>query len=119
MNRPIDRARVEAALEGADVATLRRWEETLGLPVGAWPACSSLRIVVVAVAAYRVAAGIPAARGNALAEACETLGIEDDGEGKTRPSDNLQRTVNGWLANAYPPDATSGKIVRSSRRRSA
>ncbi len=85
----------------------------MGLPRGGWRACAPLRDVVTVCAMRLLAADIHAAAGetlgelDALAEACEALGLEDDSDLNTRPSDSVARRLRRWQRNAVDMDVHS------------
>lgn len=107
-------ARVAASLSDEDRAVVRRWEASLGLPVGGWRHVPPLRDLLFVVAALRLAADMPELKaGEALAEACAALGLPDDSAYDARPADSVARRLRRWAAAAY---AEADTAVRSARR---
>lgn len=82
--------------------------ESLALPAGSYYAVPGLRDFLNLVAAMRLAADMPElGAGDALSEALELLGIEDDCDRNARPADSVLRTLRRWRESAADIDVRS------------
>jgi hypothetical protein len=87
---------VLAVLDDGERQVVAGWVDALGLD--SWTQVPPLRTLLPLVAALRLASDMDDLPfGDALAAACEAIGMEDDSEFPTRPSDSLARTLRRWI----------------------
>jgi hypothetical protein len=92
---------VLSSLDAGDRETVLRWAELVGAP---WSEIPPLLQLATYVAVLGLAAEMPGlSTSDALAEACEAIGLEDDPDLATRPADSLARSLRRWRGQIVRP----------------
>jgi hypothetical protein len=92
-----DAAVVWATLPAALRDALDEAQAAMGMPQGSALVVPALRTYMVIYAAHLLAAQMTElSASDAFAAALEMLGVEDDSDRNTRPSDSVARTLRGW-----------------------